>query len=132
MNILRVSLSWLWIFIEKKRYENNLVSTEELAKYKIFTVYMYMLAILKQPNYFPDISLRIKVFCLNYLKLKETTKDYEVCSCCYGLDESTLTMIVNGKINKEDIVSIHLNECFVKDEEEEKYTVKAELKEKLK
>ena len=93
---------------------------------------MYMLAILKQPNYFPDISLRIKVYCLNHLKLKETTEDYEVCSCCYGLDEPTLTMIVNGKINKEDIVSIHLNECFVKDEQEEKYTVKAELKEKLK
>ena len=92
---------------------------------------MHILALLNQPNYFPDVDLRMRIFCLNHLKLKETTEDYEIWSCCYGLDEPTLSSIICQTNRREDFISIHLNECFLKDEKEKIYRVKEELKEKL-
>ena len=52
---------------------------------------MHILVLLNQPNYFPDVDLRMRIFYVNYLKLIETMEDNEIWSCCYGLDEPTLS-----------------------------------------
>ena len=92
---------------------------------------MYILALLNQPKYFPDVDLIMRLFCLNHLIIKDTTEDYEVWSCCYGLDEPTFYSIICDTNKREDYNSAHLNECFSKDENRDIYTEKREYKAKL-
>ena len=119
----------------KNSYQNknllecfNTISWEEWDRFKTILFYLYIHALLKHQRFYPDYTLRTKLFCEVHPVDKTLIERKDPCLCIYGLDDKSVWEFIKWKSKRQNILFAHLEKYFLKWENEKSVKIKDEFK----
>ena len=104
------------------------VNEKEEEEYKKLLLYSYYLGWLKISSFNPDNVFRVKLICPIHNKRLNKFKYFDICPCVYAIDEDSISLLMNNRITRRDIVEIEKKKWFEQLENSEMLRLRYERK----
>ena len=107
------------------------INKKEEIEYRRILLYAYFLGCIKIPTFNPDSVFRVKLVCSIHQRRLQRFNHFDVCPCLYWIDEETMTLLMERKVLRSNLVEIEKGKWFESSGKQGNLKLKYERKEEL-